>query len=188
MALEAFIAHYGLAAVFLGAAIEGEAAVITGGVLAHKGLLPVWGVAIAATAGSCLADQLWFWTSRHFRHARWVAQAQRRPAFRRAVRLLEHHLILYTLGFRFIYGMRTVTPIAIAASRIRTRTFVLLNLISAAAWGPIMTGLGYAFGRAINPWLHDMKSAVLVVIGAALAVASIVALTRSLMRRRAMNG
>ena len=170
MALELIVARYGLAAVFLGAGIEGEAVVLTAGVLAHRGLLPIWGVAIAASAGSCMVDQLWFWMSRHYAHAPWVVRAMKRPAFKRALSILEHHLILFTLGFRFIYGMRTVTPIAISASKIRTRTFVLLNIVSAAIWGPTMAWLGYAFGGVIDPWLHGAQTVVLVIGAAALIV------------------
>jgi membrane protein DedA with SNARE-associated domain len=185
--LELIVARYGLLAVFLGAGIEGEAVVLTAGVLAHRGLLPIWGVAIAASIGSCFADQLWFWMARHYRHARWVERATRRPAFKRALAILEHHLILFTLGFRFIYGMRTVTPIAISASKIRTRTFVLLNIVSAAIWGPIMAWLGYAFGGVIDPWLHGAQTIVLV-IGAVAIILAIVAGRYVHGRRRARMG
>jgi len=172
LALEAIVARYGLAAVFLGAGIEGEAVVLTAGVLAHQGLLPIWGVAIAAAAGSCLVDQIWFWMARHYAHWRWIERAKRTAAFKRALGILENHLILFTLTFRFIYGMRTVTPIAISASRIRKRTFVLLNAISAAIWGPTIAWAGYAFGEVIGPLLHRAQSIVLI-IGAIAVVGAI---------------
>lgn len=176
------IARFGLAAVFIGAGVEGEAVAITGGVLAQNGLLPVWGVVASAAAGACFADQLWFWLARHYEHEKWIKRVEKRPAFQRALRILEHHLILFTLGFRFVYGMRTVTPIAISASRIRSRTFVMLNAISAAVWGLIMAWLGYLFGRAINPWLQGVKSATLLVLGAG-AVILLAALAPRLVRR-----
>lgn len=163
--MESLIARFGLAAIFVGAGIEGEAVAITGGVLAQNGLLPIWGVVISAAAGAWLADQIWFWLARHYEHERWIRRVEKRPAFQRALRILEHHLILFTLGFRFVYGMRTVTPIAISASRIRSRTFVMLNAISAAIWGLIMVWAGYLFGRAIDPWLHRIKSVSLLVVG-----------------------
>ena len=67
MSIELLITRYGLAAVFLGAGIEGETMVVTGGLLAHGGLMPVTGVAIAAAAGSFVADQLFFAAGRRFR-------------------------------------------------------------------------------------------------------------------------
>lgn len=179
--METLIARFGLAAIFVGAGIEGEAVAITGGVLAQNGLLPVWGVVIAAGAGACIADQLWFWLARHYEQEKWVKRVERRPAFQRALRILEHHLILFTLGFRFIYGMRTVTPIAISASNIRSRTFVALNAISAAVWGVLMVWGGFLFGKAIDPWLHRIKSATLIVLAVG-AVVLLVAMSPRLLR------
>jgi membrane protein DedA with SNARE-associated domain len=174
LTVETMIARFGLGAIFVGAGIEGEAVAITGGALAQSGLLPVWGVVIAAATGACVADQLWFWIARHYQQAKWVKQVEDRPAFKRAVRLLERHLILFTLSFRFIYGMRTVAPIAISASHIRSRTFVLLNALSAALWGVIMVWAGFWFGKAIEPWLHTIKSAWILVLagGGILALAA----------------
>ena len=182
LALETLIARFGLAAVFVGAGIEGEAVAITGGVLAQHGLLPVWGVVLAAATGSCLADQLWFWFARHYEQEKWVKRAEKRPAFQRAIHILEHHLVLFTLSFRFIYGMRTVTPIALSASRIRSRTFVLLNAISAAVWGVLMVWVGFVFGKAIDPWLHGINSATLLIIAVG-ATVLLVALSPRLLRR-----
>jgi len=176
VALEAIVARYGLAAVFLGAGIEGEAVVLTAGILAHQGLMPIWGVAIAAAAGSCLVDQFWFWMARHYAHWRWIERTKRTAAFKRTLGILENHLILFTLGFRFIYGMRTVTPIAISASRIRKRTFVLLNAVSAAIWGPAIAWAGYAFGEVVGPLLHKAQTFVLVV--GALAIVGAIAVAK----------
>lgn len=166
---------------FAGAGIEGEAVAITGGVLAQNGLLPVWGVVIAAGAGACIADQLWFWLARHYEQAQWVKRVEKRPAFQRALRILENHLILFTLSFRFIYGMRTVTPIAISASRIRSRTFVMLNAISAAVWAVLMVWAGYLFGKTIDPWLHRIKSATLLIFAAG-ALVLVIAMSPRLLR------
>jgi len=171
LAIEALIARYGLAAIFVGAGIEGELVAITGGVLAHHGFLPVWGVVLSAATGACFADQLWFWLARHYEQEKWVRRVEKRPAFQRALRILEKHLLLFTLCFRFIYGMRTVAPIAISASHIRSRTFVLLNAVSAMLWGVVMVWAGFFFGRAVEPWFWTFKSGVLVAVavGAVLA-------------------
>jgi membrane protein DedA with SNARE-associated domain len=174
VAFESLIARFGLAAIFAGAGIEGEAVAITGGVLAQNGLLPVWGVVISAATGACAADQLWFWIARHYQQERWVKRVEQRPTFQRSVRFIERHLVFFTLVFRFIYGMRTVAPIAISASNIRSHTFVVLNAASAAVWGVAMVWAGFYFGKAIEPLLHTAKSATLtvLVIGAVVFLAA----------------
>ncbi len=172
MALEALVARYGLLAILGGAGIEGEAVVITGGILAHRGLLSLWGVAAAAAVGSCAVDQLWFLAGRYFRDYRWVRSVTAQPAFARALAILERHPTTFIFGFRFIYGLRTVSPIAIGASAIPAQRFIALNIVAAAIWGPLMACIGYAFGKAINPLLHNTRWAVLLVLMAAMVVVS----------------
>jgi membrane protein DedA with SNARE-associated domain len=185
MTIGVLIARYGLAALFVGAGIEGEAVVVTGGILAHKGLLPLWGAMVVAALGSCLADQLWFVAGRYCRHYRWVQDLIRRPAFARAITFLERHPTAFIFGFRFVYGMRTVSPIAIGTTRIPARRFVPLNMLSAAIWGPLFTLLGYVFGRAIDPLLHRFQSGFALVLAAVLVVGALGLAIFWLVRRRA---
>jgi len=155
MAIEALIARYGLAAIFLGAGIEGETSVVAGGVLAHRHLLPVWGVWLAAASGSLVADQLFFAAGRYFREHPRVRRMSARPAFAKALVTLERHPVLFVMGFRFLYGLRTVSPMAIGTSQIATRTFFLLNALSAAIWAALFTGIGYGFGGGIERVFGD---------------------------------
>jgi membrane protein DedA with SNARE-associated domain len=184
MPIAPLIAKYGLLALFLGAGVEGEAIVVTGGILAHKGLVPLWGAMLASATGSCLVDQIWFFLGRHFRHYPWVRRQTGRPAFARALGFLERHPTAFIFGFRFIYGLRTVSPIAIGTTQVETRKFVLLNILAAAIWGPLFTLLGYAFGKAIDPVLHRFEAGALHVIGGLIVLVAIIALIVWLIRRR----
>jgi len=167
MAIETLIARYGLAAIFLGAGIEGETSVIAGGVLAHRHLIPLSGAVVAAALGSCIADQLFFAAGRYFRENRRVRAMAAKPAFAKALVTFEHHPTLFVIGFRFLYGLRTVSPAAIGTSHIRTRKFVLLNALSAAIWAALFTGIGYGFGDGIERLLGGVSAARLIPIGVA---------------------
>ncbi|RDE06978.1 DedA family protein [Sphingomonas aracearum] len=173
MAMEALLARYGLLAILVGAGIEGEAVVIAGGVLAHRGLVPLWGAMLCAAAGSCIVDQAWFLAGRRLRDNRRVAAIRAKPAFARALGLLERHPTVFVLGFRFVYGMRTVSPIAIGTSRVPARRFVPLNALAAAIWGCLFTLLGYWFGNFLDPLLHRLigRPHVLALVAATLAIA-----------------
>jgi membrane protein DedA with SNARE-associated domain len=150
LSFEPLIAHYGLIAIFIGAAIEGETVVFLGGVLAHRHLMPFWAVAVAASAGSFVADQIFFFTGRYARGFSQVQNVIKQPAFARVTGLIERHPIGFILAFRFIYGMRTISPIAIGASQIPAPLFVLLNALAAAVWGPVIAGIGYVFGNEVE--------------------------------------
>ncbi|UAK23248.1 DedA family protein [Sphingomonas nostoxanthinifaciens] len=178
MAIDTIIAHYGLLAIFAGAGIEGEAVVITGGVLAHQGLLSLPGVALAAAAGSCCVDQIWFFLGRRFRDHPWIQAMTKRPAFARALRELERRPTGFIFAFRFIYGLRTVSPIAIGVSTVPARRFIPLNILAAALWAPLIAGLGFVFGKMLDPWLHDLRGVVLGVMAAVIVVSAGVAAWR----------
>ncbi len=158
MTIEAIVARYGLAALFAGAALEGEAAVIAGGVLAHKGLLSLPLAMLAAGLGSYTADQAWFYAGRRFRDHRWIMAARAKPAFARAVAAFERHPTGFIFAFRFLYGLRTVSPIAIGSTQVSPRLFAIVNAASAACWAMLFTGLGYVFGHGFEQLLGRLAA------------------------------
>lgn len=178
MSLEALIAHYGAAAVFIGAALEGETAAFLGGVLAHRHLMAWWQAAAAACFGSFAADQLLFFAGRYASRLAFVRHFTKTAAAVRVNGLLEAHPNKFILGFRFIYGIRTISPIAIGLSNVKALRFVLLNLIAALAWGLLVTSIGYLFGGAIEAALGrlTLHLHLLVALVVFLAVAGVAAL------------
>jgi membrane protein DedA with SNARE-associated domain len=155
--IEALVARYGIAALFAGAALEGEAAVIAGGLLAHQGVFALPVAMLAAGLGSFTADQGWFAAGRHFRDHRWVAAARAKPAFQRALAALQRHPVGFIFAFRFIYGFRTVSPIAIGTAGIAPRLFVPVNAASAAVWAIVFSSIGYVFGDAFEAALGRLR-------------------------------
>lgn len=150
MTIEAIIARWGVAAVFAGAMLEGETAVVAGGLIAHQGLI-AWPLAMAAAAlGSFLADQFFFAAGRRYRDRplvqRWIAKR----AFAKALQLLERYPTGFIFAFRFLYGFRTVSPIAIGTSQVPASRFLAINAIAAIVWAALFTGLGYWFGEAVT--------------------------------------
>jgi membrane protein DedA with SNARE-associated domain len=147
---EHLIRVYGALAIFLGASLEGEAAVTTGGYLAHRHLVDPYIAAAAAFAGSFATDQIIFFFARYHREHRLIERVRRRPAFTRAIGFIERRPVMFCTAFRFIYGMRVVGPIAIGVSQVPARQFVALNAISAAVWASTFTFIGYRFGPAFE--------------------------------------
>lgn len=165
MALEALIARFGLVAIFAGAGIEGETALIVGGVLAHQQLLSLPGVVIAGALGSCSADQAFFLIGRHFRDRPWVEKFLAKPGAERALATLERHPTGFILGFRFLYGLRTVSPIAVGTSDIPRTRFLALNALAATLWALLFTAIGYGLGGSLGGYLHRPTALVPVLIG-----------------------
>ncbi len=153
MAFEHFITDYGVAAVLIGSGVEGETVAFLGGVLAHKGLFPYWQAAMAAASGSFLADQILFFLGRYASDFRAVKRLTAKPAMRRVTSWLEQHPNAFIFFFRFVYGIRTISPVAIGLSSIAATRFFFINMISAATWGTVITAVGYGLGQAVETLL-----------------------------------
>ena len=169
--LETLIAKYGLLAVLIGSGIEGETVVFLGGVSAHRHLLPFWGVAAAAALGSFIADQIFFFLGRRASGSAWVRKWTSHPVAARGKALLERYPTGFILAFRFIYGMRNISPVIIGLSAVPVRKFVMLNALAALVWGLVISAAGYLFSNVIEAVLGRMHLHVHLIIGLVFAVA-----------------
>lgn len=181
--LEAFVARFGYLAIGVGTFLEGETVLLAGGAFAHKGLLSLPGVIVAAFAGSLAGDQLWFFIGRRYgrpfveRRPRWKAQAARIDGF------LARFGTAFVLGFRFLYGLRSVTPLFLGASGYPALRFALFNAIGAAAWAVGFGVGGWALGATLATVLQRSVHVEEALLGAVVLVAAGWAASRALRRR-----
>ena len=157
MTLEHLIDSYGYLAILIGTFLEGETVLILGGIAAKLGYLKLPWVIVWAFVGTLFGDQLFFFLGRFrgtsflARHPSWQQRAQK------ADDILQRHRILIILGFRFLYGLRVVTPFVIGMSRIPVIEFMILNVIGAVIWAILIGTLGYAFGHGLELILGNIK-------------------------------
>lgn len=157
MSLASLLARYGYLAILVGTFLEGETILVLGGFAAHRGYLRLEGVLAAAFAGSLLGDQLYFLLGR-WRGAAFLA---RRPHWQgrvgRVRALVHRHQKALILGFRFVYGIRTITPFVLGTSGISGLRFLWMNALGAAAWALAIGLAGYTMGSAIERVLGDVR-------------------------------
>ncbi len=173
MSLTDLIDHYGYVAVLLGAFIEGETMLILGGFAAHQGYLGFPGVVLAAFTGSVCGDQLAYFIGRRYGERVLQRFPRLRAGVESATARLGRHETPLLVGFRFLYGIRNVTPLAAGLARIPVHRFVLLNMIGASAWSVSVAAAGYAMGRGFITVVdrarkyEELAFAVILVAGAA---------------------
>lgn len=157
MLLEAFISTYGYAGIGIGTFLEGETILILGGLAAHGGYLKLEWVIMSAFIGTLCGDQLYYYLGR----IKGQDLLDRKPVWKmkskRVFTLLDRHQVLFILGFRFIYGLRTVTPFAIGISGISPSRYLVLNVIGGLIWASAIGTAGYLFGNAVELVLGDIK-------------------------------
>jgi membrane protein DedA with SNARE-associated domain len=181
--LELFLQRYGLLAIGVGTFLEGETILVLGGLAAHRGYLDLTAVIAAGFAGTFFGDQLYF----HLGRTRGKAYLSRRPAWapriERAQRFLARHHVAFILGFRFLYGLRTVSPFAIGMSHVPYRRYLILNSLGGFAWTVAVALLGYGIGHGAEALLGRVRELeVWLFVG--VAAAGAIVWTVSLVRRR----
>jgi membrane protein DedA with SNARE-associated domain len=157
MSLAELISTYGYAAIGIGTFLEGETILILGGLAAHRGYLELPWVIVCAFLGTLFGDQLFFYLGR----IKGKEFLENRPHWKtksdKVFTLLDRHQVWVILGFRFIYGLRTVTPFIIGASRVSPLRFLILNIIGAAVWASVVGTLGYLLGNTVELLMGNIK-------------------------------
>ena len=175
--LESLLNTYGYPLILVGTFLEGETILLLGGVSAHMGYLSLGWVITCGFVGTLFGDQLYFYLGR--RHG--TKFLAKRPTWhsrvQRVHRILERYPVLLILGFRFLYGLRTVTPFVVGTSNVSWPLYTLLNFIGALLWALAVGLAGYYFGRGIEAVLGEIRHyefELLAAIGLAGALAWIV--------------
>jgi len=188
MSLESLLAEYGYWLIFATTFIEGESVVLIAGVAAAAKHMSLPWVIFAAYIGSYLGDQLWFHVGRRYGKR----LLERFPRFQspanRVFRLLERFDTGFILTFRFIYGVRNVTPFALGMTNVSALRFAALNFIAAGMWAVTFAGAGYLFGHAVIALIGDMKAYIGYVLLALLFLALALWLFKLVRKRRNGNG
>jgi membrane protein DedA with SNARE-associated domain len=157
MSLEHLVANYGYWGVLIGTFLEGDIALLLGGLFARLGYLKLSGVILAAILGAMLGDQFFYYLGRH----KGLQLLNRFPKTKAKTERVFHHLrthgTLIVLAYRFVYGFRIITPLMIGASGVKRGKFALLNATGAIAWALAIGCLGYVLGEAVVAILQDVK-------------------------------
>jgi membrane protein DedA with SNARE-associated domain len=151
------IAHLGYGVVFVGTFLEGESILVLGGVAAAYGYLSFPVVVAIAILGGFLGDQLFFFVGRRYGDrvlARFPSVSAKVP---RVQALLRRWDILAVILIRFLYGLRIAGPIVIGSCRIAPWRLALFNFIGALIWAPLVAGIGYVAGQALDDWVGRLR-------------------------------
>lgn len=177
MTIESAVHDFGYFAIFVGTFLEGETILVIGGFAAFRGYLELPYVILSAFFGSLFGDQLYFFLGRYKGQALLKRFKSWEPRIKRFNRLMERHSTWFILIFRFLYGLRNISPVAIGLSDVSTKKFVILNVISAAIWAVTLGVLGFFFGQAAKAVLHDVRQYEKFIFAGILGVASIMFIT-----------
>jgi membrane protein DedA with SNARE-associated domain len=157
MSLYELVSTYGYLAIGIGTFLEGETILVLGGFAAHQGYLDLPWVLASAFLGTLLGDQLYYYIGR----SKGQLLLKKRPKWqyksKKVIALLQKHDALLIFGFRFLYGLRTVTPFVLGLSRISPVRFSIFNILGASTWAIGIGFMGYIFGHTFELLMGNVK-------------------------------
>lgn len=158
--LGAFIARYGLTAVFLftflentGLPIPAFPVLMIAGAYASTRHATLLMILAAAAGGALLADALWYLVGRW--KGKGVLTHLCRVSFNpdacleRAVDGFHRRMAATILFAKFLPGVNTIMPPLAGVSAVPLPVFLLLDLAGAILWAGAAVGLGFAFGEQV---------------------------------------
>ena len=150
------IRTYGYWALVVGTFFEGEAVLAFGGYAAHEGTLSFPKVLLCGGMGVLCSDLFCFFLGR-FAGQRVL---RRFPGMETRVRgvleRVERHQNWLIVGFQFVPGTSTVTPIALGLTRVNGWRFLILDLVGVVLWTVVFALAGYLLGAALGYFLADL--------------------------------
>jgi len=165
--LQHLIGQYGYFAVALGCFLEGETSILLGVFAAHRGILDAEGVWLAAICGTLIGDNLCFHIGRYMGRPALDKRPAWRPKVARVETLLQHYGAPMMIGFRFLYGLRYVTPFVFGSLGISPLRFFIYDLIGTVLWASTITLIGVYLASAVQQALahiQNVEQALVVVV------------------------
>lgn len=167
------IEQFGYLAVFIGTFVEGETILALAGMAAAHGYLSLTAIIGVATVGAFLGDQACFYVGRRYGHrilARFPGLAAKAPRVQALMRRWDAPAVI---ALRFLYGLRVAGPIVIGTCGISPWRLALFNFIGVLIWAPLVAGIGYLAGYALQEWLARFQQVQLALVLIAAAAAGL---------------
>jgi membrane protein DedA with SNARE-associated domain len=134
---------------FLWALVEGETFLIFAGFFVSQGFLNLPMLILCAGLGTTCGDFGCFWLGRRYG----VQLVKKMPKLAsgqaKVVGWLEKHDVGFILAYRFVYGLRNISAIAIGTSQISWQRYLALNFCGAFVWAVSFAVGGYLFGNLL---------------------------------------
>ena len=156
--MESFIHDWGYIALFLYSFGGGMLAIAIAGVFASSGELDITYVLIVATIANFIGDQFLFTIARNNKaYAKQMMQKHKR-------KIALAHLMMRKYGSwailfqKYIYGIKTLIPLAIGLTKFDGKKFMLFNFIGTVIWSLVIGISAYFIGAIFLSSIEEFKT------------------------------
>ncbi len=141
------LSTYGYIALFLYTLGGGMVGIIAAGVLSYMGKMDLSISIFVAFISNAIGDNLLFYMSRYNKDqiAPYIKKHRRKLALSHVLMKRYGDKIIFFQ--KFVYGIKTLIPLAIGLTRYSYLKFTILNVISALIWALLLGYGSYEFGE-----------------------------------------
>ena len=181
--------HLAYIIIFFWCILEGELALLLGGIFAHEGHVNLGLIIFVAGLGGFTGDQIYFYIGRYNKKYIQKKLKKQRRKFAVAHLLLQKFGGLIIFLQRYMYGFRTVIPMSIGITRYDAKKFAIINLFSAWIWAAVTILLAWYFGQEIWAFVkwaeeHWYLAALLIASFLSLVIFGFKQMERSILKKR----
>ena len=181
--------HLAYIIIFFWCILEGELALLLGGIFAHEGHVNLGLIIFVAGLGGFTGDQIYFYIGRYNKKYIQKKLKKQRRKFAVAQLLLQKFGGLLIFLHRYMYGFRTVIPMSIGITRYDAKKFAIINLFSAWIWAAVTILLAWYFGQEIWAFVawaerHWYLAALLIISFLSLVLFAFKQMEKSILKKR----
>jgi phosphatidylglycerol lysyltransferase len=181
--VEALLARYGYLILFPGVMVEGEAFLLAGSFMAHRGVFELPIVIAVAMAATMIGDQVYYRAARA-RGRAWIERRKgSRAKYAKWIDLASRRGVWLLLASRWTFGLRIVIPAACGAVGMSPAVFTGVDFVAVLIWAVALGLAGYYSGAAVERHLKDIQHVGGWILLAAVLSAAAVMGTRRVLRQ-----
>jgi membrane protein DedA with SNARE-associated domain len=155
---------------FVWSFLQGETFVLFAGAAAAKGIVDVKILFLATWLGTFCGDQLYFYVGRKFGPALLHRYPKLEQRADKVFKRIMKYEIPFIMIYRFLYGIRNISPFAIGLSGLSWQKFTFWNFLASALCAFAFVMAGYVFGEAVGKSLGSTVETVMIGLAGVVAV------------------
>ena len=166
--MEELIRDWGYIILFLYSFGGGFVALVVAGILSYSGELNIVITMLVAGSANFIGDQFLFTVARKNKHqARKMMEKHKR-------KIAMSHLLMRKYGTwviflqKYIYGIKTLIPLAMGLTKYDYRKFIVFNLLASIVWALIIGLSAYMLGELVYTYIEEFKTYGLILVAAIL--------------------
>src|SRR3990167_996554 len=157
MHYEPLIAHYGYIILVIAMLLTTMVVAILSGLAAHVGYLNLYWAIFIIFSSNLIFTEVYFYIGRGGSARLLKKHPDWNEKIARIEHMIEHYNVWFVLLYRFMVGLRVVTPFVVGSSCVGGMKFFIFNTIGAFVWAVFCVLLGYYFGAMVELLLKDVQ-------------------------------